>query len=417
MKTVLIPVAGLTLVSGLVWRPFAAKSPMTELRKQAASQLVKSYAVLGKNKSEGSFYGLVKSPGIKRGNSYALASVLFKNVPTGAAAVVLKSDTYYCVCCINNGAPVLDQVFNSLSDAVAELAPITKLLNITPRANFENQIGFQFVDGLEAKLIGPKKNRSKPIFEVPDSPIKFILISGLLLGAGFWYMQSQIEEKERAEAARLKAQQEADPVPKYMRNKMLEESSAGMPVATIYSMLAKLAAVDIKPDGWDLQVVKCAEYKCTLEYQRNLGMYVDLKLPSGFVMEYKTPVDLNKAFASALFDTANFTLPDYTHTYEEFIKNDFGNMGQMWLIAGIGISMSNPELWPKTPGVPPTFRHPMAIEAGSMKITNVPLTLFSNLLETKPFNVHVKAIEIKPVSKDGVIDLTVNVDAFYHVKQ
>ncbi|QXW20130.1 type 4b pilus protein PilO2 (plasmid) [Comamonas aquatica] len=417
MKTVLIPVAGLTLVSGLVWRPFAAKNPMVELRKQAASQLAKSYAVLGKNKSEGSFYGLIKSSGIKRGNCYALASVLFKNVPTGAAAVVIKSDTYYCVCCINNGEPVLDQVFNSLSDALAELEAITKLLKITPRCNFDNQIGFQFVEGLEAKLIGPKKNRSRPISEVPDSPIKFILISGLLIGAGFWYMQAQIEEKERAETARLKAQQEADPVPKYMRNKMLEESKAAMPITTIYGMLAKLAAVDIKPEGWDLQVVKCAEYKCTLEYQRNLGMYVDLKLPSSFVMEYKSPVDLNKAFATASFETASFNLPDYTHTYEEFIKNDFGNLGQMWLIAGIGLSMSNPELWPMTPGVPPTFRHPMAIKAGSMKITNVPLPLLSNLLETKPFNVHVKSLEIKPVNKDGATDLTVNVDAFYHVKQ
>lgn len=428
MKTILIPVngSGLALVAGIVWRPFARKNPSAELRMAAKKLRATAFTVVGKRNAASSFYGFIKDTNLKRGKLFSLATALYKVAPKdGAGAVVLKHDSYYAVCCINKGAPVLDVVLPTLADAVSALNVITKKLNITPNANFENQVGFKYVQDLETKLLGPKKQRVKPLADIPSSPIKPLLIAGTVLVGLAWYVQEQNVEAQRLYELQQQQIRDADPVPKYLNNKNRREPYFAIHNETLMNMVSLVEQVPTKPEGWLLESVKCEQSSenqltpsCKLNYQRLDGNYSGLKNYLGrFELIFESPNDMNKAVATATFDGKPFILPQYEKNFRSFIDQDFGDQSQDWLTAGIGISMTAAALWPETSGVAKSFTHPNAILAGEFKFMNVPVHLFRDLINTKPKNVHIKSFEMKHQVNENEANIYVTVDAAYHVKQ
>jgi type IV pilus biogenesis protein PilP len=56
----------------------------------------------------------------------------------------------------------------------------------------------------------------------------------------------------------------------------------------------------------------------------------------------------------------------------------------MWRTADIALDLKRPELWPRVPGLPPSFRHPRALLAGEASMRDVPGPFILEALRTTP---------------------------------
>jgi hypothetical protein len=116
--------------------------------------------------------------------------------------------------------------------------------------NFEGVKSLEYVDSLEAKLLGPKKGRAPSAKEIPKSNLPHVVLAILAIGATYWYFDYNAKEKARIEAERLAAEREADPIPKYMRQLMLDEPSFALTDKTALKMLGDIAVISQEPKGW-----------------------------------------------------------------------------------------------------------------------------------------------------------------------
>ena len=424
MKDIYIPVSSSYLLAGLLWRPFTSKNWAKDIREAANERSASSYALIGKPGKGTSYFALINESEYQRSKVFSLSVVLAKYASDSAAAVILHYDNYYAVSCVFKNTVVIDKIFASKADAVDELTTVCQRLGITPKCNVDGIPGCEYVEGLEAKLLGPKKGRVKPISEIPQSNIKYIVMGVILLGGVYGYYDHQQKEAAKREAARLAAEREADPVPKYMRQLALDEPTFALTDATVLKMMGDIAVVSQKPKGWTFDQATCKvdrevkNQKCQLKFKRIDGIYTDLQLSlPKFIIKYGYPANLNEAIAEAEYADDSFTFPVYEKTGEEFIKNEFGNKGQEWLTAGLGVEITQPILWPMAAGVPPTFNHPMAKFVGDLKVTSLPLYLMSDLLYQKPKNSHVKSFVITAKDSKKNMDAEVTVDMVYHVKK
>ncbi|MEQ6436335.1 type 4b pilus protein PilO2 [Comamonas sp. w2-DMI] len=420
MKEVLIPVGGSFLVCGLFWHPLSKETATKDIRAAAGASVSKLFAQIGVPGKGKAFFAVVNEHEASRKRIHALAVALAKHATDRAVAVILKYDEFYAACCINRSIPVIDKVFTSEDDAVREIEIIAHRLGITPRINFKHKGNFEYEELLGAKLLGPKKGRVKSIQEVPQSPIKYIVMSAVLLGAGYLYLEHKQEQERLAEEARQQAIREADPVPKYMKNLMLSQGRFALPDSAVFKMLGKLGPVPQRPAGWAFEEAICSvkEYQCSLKFRREDGVFTELqKALAGFKLRFQAPTNLNEAIAVAQFEPEEFQFPSYDKDYARFISEDYGDIGQTWLTASLGIAEKNITLWPETPGVPSTFKHPMAVMKGEIAVGSIPLDLFGDFMRTKPRNMHLTAFKIKTTKVENELVSTVDADTVFHVKQ
>lgn len=423
MKELLIPVGSGFLVGGLHWQPLAKKNAAKTIRDAANERSQKHYVQLGDPSKTGAYFALLNEQETGAGKYYALASALCKHAKGRAAGVILKYDELYAVCCVNEGIPILDTVFNNSADAIRELKVISERLKFTPRVNYDGPKGFIYDETLEAKLLGPKKGRVSGFKDVPQSPLIYVVAFSLLFVGGYLYWDHKQKERAREEAARLQAIKDADPIPKYLRNLAASESKFALSDAHVLKMLGRLAPIPQLPKGWIFVKAICGENQenpntCKLEFQRSHGLYADLqKQLESFKLRFEGPTNLNVAFAYADIEAEPFKLPIYEKNYEKFVSEDYGDTAQIWLTAGLAVAERNAVLWPETPGVPATFKHPMAVLRGEIKVSDIPIELFSDFMKTKPRNMHIGSFTVATTMVDKELVSKIDATTFYHVKQ
>ncbi len=424
MKDLLIPVGSAYLLSGLVWRPLPLKSMASEIRNTALERANTSFVQIGKSGSTNAFYAIFNEQETARKNIYSLAAILAKLGGEGSAAVILQYEDSYAVACVNKGAPILDEVFKDKGAAISAMQPISKSLGIFPKVNFNAGNSFEYVESLDVKLLGPKKGRVASAKEIPKSIIPQLVLAFCALTGTYWYYDYTETEKARIEAERIAAEREADPVPKYMRQLVLDEPNFALTDATVMKMLGDLGVISQAPKGWVFDEANCGIDKdtntqaCELQFKRKDGVYSTLKGElSKYKMNFAFPADLNTAKATLEYKEESFKFVDYTKTAAQFLEIDIGDRAQDWLTAGLGLEITPPDLWPQAPGVPQNFRHPMAKMAGDLKVSKIPLYLVSDLINTKPSNAFVRAFKVKAMESDKKVDAEASVDLRYYVQQ
>ena len=206
MKDLLIPAGSAYLLSGLVWRPLPPKSTSKEIRNTALERGATSFVQIGKTGSAAAYYAIFNEQETARKNIYSLAVVLSKLAAGEAAAVILQYEDTYAVACVNKNTPIIDEVFKDKTAAINAIAPIAKLLGLTPKANFEAGKGFDYVESLAVRLLGPKKGRVPSAKEIPKSILPQVILAIVALGGTYWYYDHTEKEKARIEAERLAAE-------------------------------------------------------------------------------------------------------------------------------------------------------------------------------------------------------------------
>lgn len=424
MKELLIPSSTAYLLSGLIWRPLPPKSSDKEIRNSANERGSTSFVQIGKPGSQNAFYAIFNEQETPRKSIYSLCSILAKLAGGGAAAVILQYEDSFAVAAVNKNAPIIDEVFKDKNAAVSALDPIAKRLGITPKANFSGISGFQYVESLEARLLGPKKGRASPAKEIPKSVIPQVVLAIMAIAGTYWYFDYDAKEKARIEAERLAAEREADPIPKYMRQLMLDEPNFALTDKTALKMLGDIAVIAQEPKGWKFEEASCEiekvshAQKCDLKFKRVNGVYSDIKAElSNYKIVFDFPADFNKATATVEYKEDSFKFTEYTKNAKEFLEFDLGDKGQDWLTAGLALEITQPVLWPQAPGVPQNFRHPMAKLAGEMKVSKIPLFLVADLINTKPKNSFVKSFKISAQESEKRMNADASVDLRYYVQQ
>ena len=424
MKDLLIPAGTAFLLSGLVWRPLPPKSTSKEIRNTALERGATSFVQIGKAGSAAAYYAIFNEQETARKNIYSLAVVLSKLAAGDAAAVILQYEDSYAVACVNKNTPIIDEVFKDKTAAINALEPIAKRLGLTPKVNFDAGNGFDHVESLAVRLLGPKKGRVPSAKEIPKSILPQVILALVALGGTYWYYDHNEKEKARIEAERLAAEREADPVPKYMRQLTMDEPNFALTDSTVLKMLGDIAVVSQKPKGWEFDEANCGIDKdtniqsCELQFKRADGVYSTLKSElSNYAMKFTFPADLNVAKATLEYKDESFKFVEYTKTAEQFLEQDIGDRAQDWLTAGLGLEITPPVLWPLATGVPQNFRHPMAKMVGELKVSKLPLYLVADLLNTKPRNSFVRTFKIKAQESEKKMDAEASVDLRYYVQQ
>lgn len=424
MKELQIQTSAGFLLAGLVWRPCSGKDWAKNVRSVANERAATSFVHLGKPGQDNSYFALFSEHETPRKNIYSLAVALGKFTGSGPAAVIIQYEEFYAAACVNGRTPILDKVFLNRQDALNEIKEISENLGIKPKVNFEGDHGYEYVNSLEVKLIGPKKGRVPSAKEIPQSNVKMFVYGTIALSLLGWWYDHQKKEEARIEAARIAAEIEADPVPKYMGQLMRDEPFFALTDDTVRKMLADIAVIAQRPKGWIFDEVRCGiendtkARTCVLKFKRDNGAYSDLQASlAKFRIIYDFPADLNSATAKLDYSTESFLFKDYRKDGPTFIKEDFGDKGQEWLTAGIGVEISQPTLWPQVAGVPQSFMHPAAKMVGEIKVAKLPVFLFSDLLDNKPPNSHVRSFLIKAQDSNKSLDAEVSATLGYHVQQ
>lgn len=424
MKDLLIPAGAAYLLSGLVWRPLPPKTTNKEIRNTALERGCTSFVQIGKTGSEDAYYAIFNEQETARKNIYSLAVVLSKVSAGDAAAVILQYEDSYAVVCVNKSTPIIDEVFKDKLAAISAIEPIAKRLGLTPKVNFEAGKGFDYVESLAVRLLGPKKGRKPPAKEIPKSILPQVILALVALGGTYLYFDYTEKEKARVEAERLAAEREADPVPKYLRQLIMDEPNFALTDSTVMKMLGDIGVISQKPKGWVFDEANCGINKdtniqaCVLQFKRIDGVYSNLKAElSSHAMKFSFPADLNIAQASLEYKEESFKFVDYTKTAEQFLEQDIGDKAQDWLTAGLGLEITPPVLWPQAPGVPHNFMHPMSKMVGELKVSKLPLYLVADLLNTKPSNAFVRTFKIKAQESEKKLDAEASVDLRYYVQQ
>jgi hypothetical protein len=73
--------------------------------------------------------------------------------------------------------------------------------------------------------------------------------------------------------------------------------------------------------------------------------------------------------------------------FEQFMHRVSGPLLQNWLVAGLGLQMQAPVLWPQVAGVPNNLKHPRAIASGKLDVAGVPMPLVPEVITKAPAGV------------------------------
>lgn len=297
----------------------------------------------------------------------------------------------WAVVVVINGLPVLDKI-EKTSLGAFEIARsyLADGDEISVFSDDEEKFpgALDHADLLEKISLGV--TRQTAIKAIPLDYVRLIVIAALLLGAlgGFWYWKHLQAQQARREA--IAQQQAGDPIPKYIGALAAAREDVGMDVASIKDSIAFAMQLPLTPTGWNATHIGCAtKVGCEVVFARTTGTFAGLmKAAPLLTLTPAATLNLNEArmtwpqnMTVARLDPAT-PLPGMA----DFVQGVEASKLQDWLVAGLTIQLAPPQLWPKAPGVPDSFKHPAALASGRFDIEGIALPQLLEAMAKAPAN-------------------------------
>lgn len=419
MKNLLIPVGNRFVAAGALWAPYSKSKPTQKLRAIAEENAYSLFIDL-KLKKKPAFFGLIPSQDVPARKILSLMQLLYLTADGKAAGIVVKNGDWFCICVVNDGMPIKDDIYTNQTDAVEEIIDLGKKLGFKPILNFENDYGLRTEDSLLPLLVSQVGKKATSFKDVPVSQTKSLVLTFIAVAIlGFIWNEHRNSVREE-ELRRQNELARNDPVPKYLTALRVNTPTYALPDNVVRKMFGSIQSIVADPLGWELKTISCGiNYECVAEFSRTDGNKHDL-LAANPQLDFNSLTDTNLNIAKGVlkFEQENFQFQPYTKNFERFLKEDFEVKGQDWLTAKIAIGMQTPVLWPNVNGVEKNFRHPAAIHSGNIEISNVPLFLADDFLISKPKNMFVRSfiLETKiPTFLSKEEKAVINFKGVYHV--
>jgi hypothetical protein len=307
----------------------------------------------------------------------------------------------YAVVVVINGMPVLDKVEDQAIQAYGLVAnylqshPDISVFADDPERFPRTLMSEGLLEGIYATCA---KSKATSIAAIPVDVVKLSLITVVILGAlGGYHFHKKHQAEEARKAAMLKAQQE-DPVNLYLTGLSEVASRAGLSQATLLKSVEQASKLPVKPEGWNLSKVACdMGTSCEALYVRTTGTFDDLRaviddlrdaLPS-LKLAPPNGTDLNAAGVTwdPQWETVGIDPGTPLQPLQEFVQRASGTQLQNWLVAGLGLQMQAPMLWPQVTGVPNSLKHARAVASGKVEVANVSLPLVREVITKAPAGV------------------------------
>lgn len=435
-----VEMAGLRLFAGLEWRLLSSELSTSAALRATASSVPGNYAVvvtsplpvsvqIGKRlrdvrPSGGGFLAAYdeneKKPD-KKAHSLAAAfarwtrqhadALLSVRLPTGetALSVVLK------------GVPTLDVVYEREGEAYTEALRYMKL---NPTISIFSDDAVKFPSSLMEhgllEAIAAAADKSTAIKPIPVNVAKVATLAVMLAGALVGYFKYQDIEAEKARLQLVERARNADPVPKYLQALAERRGVVGAKPSSLVQAVQAASRAPTRLDGWELQRVGCMfPGTCLATYKRGSGTYTELASTVGFMtLNQGDSMNLNEGQMTWQQPMEPAPMPEPRETQPAFIEGKAGSTFQNWMVAGLGVQLQKPSLWPEVPGVPAAFKHELATAMGNVEITGIPLPVLQEVLTAAPSNVVWRAfsIELGEAKAEPLERAKAKVTGTYYVK-
>lgn len=432
---------GIRLFGGLEWRVLDANQGTDAALRLTAKERASSHAVtatssaiesvsIGKKTKEirrvsGGFFVSPdegEGPG-KKAHSLAAAFALWARDHEKAALYVHTESGKVAVVVVLNGLPSLDKVVDDESEAYAIVAGYIKdHVAISVFADDIEKFPSSLMEHGLLDGIASAAGKATVIKAIPVDVARLAVVGIVVLAAlgGYQFWNSKKAEEER-KAALLRAQ-EADPVPKYIEALSSQRATLGATRPSIGAAFIAAGKLPVAVDGWKLKGVECAfGSNCMATYDRTTGTYEGLKkaVPTT-TLDQAGSMNLNEGRLSwkqemeaDLLDVAKSPFP-----LPVFLEGDSGSQFQDWMVAGLGLLIQAPSLWPVVPEVPSGFKHPQAVALGKLEVSNVPLPLVQEVITKAPQNVIWSgfSIQVGEAKGDPMTQAKVKLTGSYYVQ-
>lgn len=305
----------------------------------------------------------------------------------------------YAVVVVINGMPVLDKVEDHAIQAYELVAnylqshPDISVFADDPERFPRTLMAEGLLEGIYATCA---KSKATSIAPIPVDVVKLSLITVVILGAlGGYHFHKKHQAEEARKAALLKAQEE-DPVNLYITGLSQVATRAGLSPATLLKSADEASKLPVKPEGWNLSKVGCdMAASCEALYLRTTGTFDDLRAAlaglklAGLKLAAPNGTELNAAVVmwNPAWETVGIDPSVPLQPFEEFMHKANGTLLQNWLVAGLGVQMQPPMLWPQVTGVPNSLKHARAVASGKVEVANVSLPLVREVITKAPAGV------------------------------
>lgn len=432
---------GIHLFGGLEWRVLDASQGTDASLRLTARERASSHAVtatssaieavaIGKKTKEirrvsGGFFVSPdegEGPG-KKAHSLAAAFAMWARDHEKAALYVHTESGKVAVVVVLNGLPSLDKVVDDESEAYAIVAGYIKdHVEISVFADDIEKFPSSLMEHGLLEGIASAAGKATVIKTIPVDVARLAVVGMVVLAAlgGYQFWNSKNAEEERR-AALLRAQ-EADPVPRYIEALSSQRATLGATRPSMGAAFTAAGKIPVAVDGWKLKGVECSfGSNCVATYDRTTGTYEGLKkaVPST-MLDQAGSMNLNEGRLSwkqemeaDLLEVAKSPFP-----LPVFLEGDSGSQFQDWMVAGLGLLIQAPALWPAVPEVPSGFRHPQAVALGKLEVSNVPLPLVEEVIAKAPPNVIWSgfSIQVGEAKGDPMTQAKVKIIGSYYVQ-
>lgn len=400
--------SGLRLIGGLEWRLLDANMGVGDAlratgRERSATHAASAVAIAPESVQVGKKVkelrrvaaGFLASPDGegpgKKAHSLAAAFALWTAEHPKAALSVRTPKGSVALVVVLNGLPYLDKV---VEDATEAYSIVTGYLKDHPTISiFSDDIEkfpSSIMDHGLLDAIAASAGKTTTIKAIPADAVKLILIAGLVIGSLLGYQFYKDKQEQEAKKLALQQLQEEDPIPKYLNALMTQSGTLGVESKSLLAAFESTKRVPFDVGGWKLKKVECNQStQCLAVYERTHGTYSRLVPTVPFMkLLQNDSMDLNEAPMAWTqpMEPSVLKKEGVPASVSAFIQGPSGSMLQNWMVAGLGLQLQPPMLWPQVPGVPPAFKHPEAISVGSLQITDVPLPLVGEVITGAPSN-------------------------------
>jgi hypothetical protein len=307
-------------------------------------------------------------------------------VLTVPAAAQRKEDKYFVVC-LEDGVPAIDVLCNEVDARNAlggEDRPIWS----------DNPGAYPSCEAADFAWLATGADRLARLQSMPVNPWPLVG-AGALASASLaaWLLVQhlhRVDTERRAVAAALAA----DPAPRYLAALAGQQAHMAADRATLVAAAREMFGYRTWIPGWSLASAECSAKArtCTRDWVRRGGSFADLHeaLP-GEGLEMLVPQGgavpaLDVARTSRPFRIERRTMLDPRRPLRSLQAaiSQAGPQLQRWRTADVVLELKTPALWPHVAGVPPSFRHLSAIEAGDVDMHDIPGPFIVEALSAAP---------------------------------
>jgi hypothetical protein len=415
------------LVAELEWRVLdAAQSLKTALRTAAAERVaafastvvspVRETVRVGKKSKEiqrisGGFFvttGDGEKPA-KGSHSLAAAFAAWAADHLDAVLSIQLPSGQHVVVVLQRGLPVLDKVVQDAEAAYKLAKPFLEGENVSvfaddnaryPRTLLTGELpddaemSVFVLESLAAACSVSTQIRAVPIDLLKVSAAAFIVV--VLLG-GYLFWKERAEEERRRQEILLAEEQ--NPTPKYLGALSQQRVRAGVSRQALVDAFEASKRIPSSVNGWALSAVRCSiDEGCSADFLRGTGTFESLVSGVPFLkLEGPPGVTFDQARMSweQPLDPASVGSEAEETSLHDFLNGRSGSQLQNWMVAGLGIQVQPPSLWPKVPGISENFNNARALAQGKIEVGSVLLPLLKEVLTSLPPNVILTGWEIK----------------------